>query len=64
MFGRKVPKQSDGKPSGTPPAPAESDRITSYRVDQDAAPPITGVSKTTSYVNSMQFNARGYETLN
>jgi hypothetical protein len=62
MFGRKVPKQSDGKPGGTPPT--ESDRTTSYRVDQDAAPPITGGNKTTSYVNAMQFNARGYETIN
>ena len=64
MFGRKIPKQSDGQPGGTPPATTESDRITSYRVGQDAAPPINGVSKTTSYVNAMQFNARGYETLN
>ncbi len=64
MFGRKIPNSSDPKPSAAPPAPTESDRITSYRMDQDTAPPVTGAPKTTSYVNAMQFNARGYETLN
>ncbi len=63
MFGRKIPKQSDAQPAGAP-APNDSDRITSYRVDQDAAPATTGVAKTTSYVNAMQLNSRGYETLN
>lgn len=64
MFGRKIPKQSDAQSSGTPAAPAESERTTSYRVGQDAAPPTVGVSRTTSYVSAMQFDARGYETLN
>lgn len=64
MFGRKIPKQSDAQPGGTSPAPDDSARTTSYRVDQDAAPATVGVAKTTSYVNAMQFNARGYETLN
>ncbi len=64
MFGRKIPKQSDAQPSGAPPAPTESDRITSYRVDQDTAPSTTGAQKTTSYVNAMQLNSRGYETIN
>ncbi len=63
MFGRKIPTQSDGQPGGTP-APNDSERTTSYRTDQDAAPPTVGVARTTSYVNAMQYNARGYETLN
>lgn len=57
MFGRKRPD-----------APAEkvkdSERTTSYRMNQDTAPPSTDASRTTSYVNAMQFNGRGYETLN
>ncbi len=64
MFGRKIPKQSDTKSSGTPTAPTESERTTSYRLDQDAAPPTVGVARTTSYVNAMQYDGRGYETLN
>jgi hypothetical protein len=60
MFGRKRPT-IDEKPNEKI---SESDRTTSYRVDQDAAPPTTGISKTTSYVNAMQFNGRGFETLN
>ena len=64
MFGRKIPKQSDAQPGGTSPAPAESGRTTSYRVDQDSAPRTIGAAKTTSYVNAMQSNGRGYETLN
>lgn len=59
MFGRKKP---EAKPTGKP-GPTESDRITSYRVDQDTAP-TTGAPKTTSYVNAMQYDGRGYETLN
>ncbi len=63
MFGRKIPKQSDAQPSGTHPAPASA-RITSYPVDQDTAPSTTGAPKTTSYVNALQLNSRGYETIN
>jgi hypothetical protein len=63
MFGRKIPK-SAAEPSTKSATPAESDRITSYRVNQDAAPQATGAPKTTSYVNAMQFNSRGYETIN
>ncbi len=63
MFGRKIPKATDAK-TGAPATPTDSGRTTSYRIDQDAAPPVTGVQKTTSYVNAMQFDARGYETLN
>ena len=60
MFGRKKPEaKTTGKPAGS----TESDRITSYRVDQDAAP-ATNTSRTTSYVNAMQRNTRGYETIN
>lgn len=60
MFGRKKP-QIDAKPVDKT---TESDRTTSYRLGQDAAPTTTGETKTTSYVNAMQFNARGYETIN
>jgi hypothetical protein len=60
MFGRKKPEaKTAGKPAGS----TETERITSYRVDQDAAP-STGTPKTTSYVNALQRNGRGYETLN
>jgi hypothetical protein len=60
MFGRQKPEaKTTGKPTGS----TETERITSYRVDQDAAPP-TGTPKTTSYVNALQRNGRGYETLN
>jgi hypothetical protein len=58
MFGRKRP-QLEAKSED-----AESDRTTSYRTGQDAAPPTNGISKTTSYVNAMQRDGRGYETLN
>ncbi|MGH3428932.1 MAG: hypothetical protein ACRDQZ_15430 [Mycobacteriales bacterium] len=60
MFGRKRPTIY-AKPIAKT---TESDRITSYRNDQDAAPPTTGEPKTTSYVNAMQRNTRGYETIN
>ncbi len=60
MFGRKRPT-IDEKPIEKT---SQSDRTTSYRVDQDAAPATTGIPKTTSYVNAMQSNGRGYETLN
>jgi len=60
MFGRKKPEAKfTDKPAGS----TESSRITSYRVDQDVAP-STGTPRTTSYVNAMQNNGRGYETLN
>ena len=60
MFGRKKPEAKfTDKPAGS----TESSRVTSYRVDQDAAP-STGTPKTTSYVNALQRNGRGYETLN
>jgi hypothetical protein len=60
MFGRKKPT-IDAKPVTNI---TESDRTTSYRIDQDAAPTTTGVAKTTSYVTAMQRDGRGYETLN
>lgn len=60
MFGRKRPTFDEATVEKT----SKPDRTTSYRVDQDAAPPTTGAPKTTSYVNAMQFNGRGYETLN
>jgi hypothetical protein len=61
MFGRKKPKAVETKPVEKT---TESDRTTSYRLDQDAAPTTTGIAKTTSYVNALQRNTRGYETIN
>jgi hypothetical protein len=60
MFGRKVPEIKAKPVEKT----SESDRTTSYRIGQDAAPTTTGAPKTTSYVNAMQRDGRGYETLN
>ncbi len=58
MFGRKKPEaKTTGKPG-----PTDSDRTTSYRINQDTAP--SSAPKTTSYVNAMQSNGRGYETIN
>jgi hypothetical protein len=58
MFGRKRPDASSAEKV------KDSERTTSYRMDQDAAPASSDVLKTTSYVNAMQSNGRGYETLN
>jgi hypothetical protein len=60
MFGRKRP-QVDAKPVDKT---TDSERTTSYRIGQDAAPTSTNALKTTSYVNAMQKDGRGYETLN
>lgn len=57
MFGRKMPDATTNKVK-------DSERTTSYRMDQDTAPPSTGIERTTSYVSAMQRNQRGYETLN
>jgi hypothetical protein len=57
MFGRK-------RPDATTDKVKDSERTTSYRMDQDTAPPSTGVARTTSYVSAMQRNQRGYETIN
>lgn len=59
MFGRKRPDAAE-----TTNPTKESERTSSYRMGQDTAPETTGALKTTSYVNAMQFNGRGYETLN
>lgn len=42
----------------------QSSRTTSYRQGMENAPPVVGAPKTTSYKSPMQFNARGYETIN
>jgi hypothetical protein len=60
MFGRKKPQASDKPVENT----TESVRTTSYRVGQDAAPTTTGALRTSSYVSAMQYDRRGYETLN
>lgn len=58
MFGRKRPNAASAEKV------KDSERTSSYRMDQDAAPPSTDVSKTSSYVNAMQSNGRGFETIN
>jgi hypothetical protein len=58
MFGRKRPDAT------TADKVKDSERTTSYRMDQDTAPPSTAAARTTSYVNAMQRNTRGYETIN
>jgi hypothetical protein len=61
MFGRKKPQAKTGETSATP---TDSGRTTSYRMGQDAAPPTVGVQKTTSYVNAMQLNGHGFDSIN
>jgi hypothetical protein len=63
MFGRKIPTV-DAKPDEKATTLTDSNRTTSYRVGQDTAPSTTGIPRTTSYVNAMQRNTRGYETIN
>jgi hypothetical protein len=63
MFGRKIPTIQE-KPAEKPATTTESNRTTSYRMGQDTAPPTVGAPKTTSYVNPLQQNTRGYETIN
>jgi hypothetical protein len=60
MFGRTKP-QADTNPG---PKTKDSDRTSSYRMDQDAAPASSDLQRTSSYVNAMQLNRRGYETIN
>lgn len=60
MFGRTRPTV-EAKPVEKT---TESGRTTSYRVDQDAVPTTTDAPRTTSYVNALQRNTRGYETIN
>jgi hypothetical protein len=60
MFGRKRP-QIEAKPGEKS---TDSERTTSYRTGQDAAPTSANAPKTTSYVSAMQRDGRGYETLN
>jgi hypothetical protein len=61
MFGRKIP---EAKTEETLAKPPDSGRISSYRSGQDTAPPTVGVKKTTSYVNAMQQNQRGFDSIN
>lgn len=67
-FGRKKDRDADLAAAGfvTPGASAnkESTRTTSYPLGQIGAAPIKGAAKTTSYKSSVQYNARGYETIN
>ena len=58
MFGRKRPDNAAVDKTH------DSERITSYRVDQDSAPVSSNVTRTSSYVSAMQKNGRGYETIN
>jgi hypothetical protein len=61
MFGRKIP---EAKTEETSAKPAASERTSSYRSGQDTAPSTVGVNKTTSYVNAMQLNERGFDSIN
>ena len=61
MFGRKIP---EAKTDETHAAPTNSGRTTSYRTGQDTAPPTVGVQKTTSYVNAMQLDDHGFDSIN
>jgi hypothetical protein len=61
MFGRQVP---EAKTEETLAAPTDSGRTSSYRTGQDTAPPTVGVQKTTSYVNAMQLNEHGFDSIN
>lgn len=61
MFGRKQPQ---AKAAEAPAAPTDSGRTTSYRHGQDTAPPTVGVQKTTSYVNAMQLDEHGFDSIN
>ncbi|MGH3695376.1 MAG: hypothetical protein ACRDRX_15545 [Pseudonocardiaceae bacterium] len=61
MFGRKIPQAKTEEPLVTP---TDSSRLTSYRVGQDTAPETVGVKKTTSYVNAMQLDERGFDSIN
>ena len=58
MFGRKKPEAKVADST------TESERTTSYRIGQDAAPATTGITRTSSYENAMQHDGRGYETIN
>ena len=61
MFGRTIP---EAKTDETSAKPTDSGRISSYRSGQDSAPPTVGVNKTTSYVNAMQLNEHGFDSIN
>jgi len=61
MFGRKIPQ---AKTEETLVTPTASDRLTSYRVGQDRAPETVGVMRTTSYVNAMQLDEHGFDSIN
>lgn len=61
MFGRKIPQAKTDEASTKP---TDSGRLTSYRQDQDTAPPTVGANKTTSYVNAMQLNEHGFDSIN
>jgi hypothetical protein len=61
MFGRKIPEVKADEETAKS---TDSGRITSYRQDQDTAPSTVGVAKTTSYVNAMQLNEHGFDSIN
>lgn len=67
-FGRKKDREADLAAAGftTPTSGGnkESTRTTSYPLDQNGKAPVKGAPKTTSYKSAMQYNARGYETIN
>jgi hypothetical protein len=56
-FGRKV--QDVNRTGGNNP-----NRTTSYPQGQEGKAPVVGTKRTTSYKSALQFDARGYETIN
>jgi hypothetical protein len=62
MAGRTPPPASASSWNGSPTK--ESSRTTSYPQGQEGKTPVTGALRTTSYKNSIQFDDRGYVTIN
>jgi hypothetical protein len=61
MFGRKIPQ---AKTDETQATPNDSGRTSSYRLPGEATPPTVGVKKTTSYVNALQLDEHGFDSIN
>lgn len=61
-FGRKRPQQSAPQSGGS--GAIESTRTTSYPQGQDGKAPVVGEVRTTSYKSSIQYNDRGYVSVN
>jgi hypothetical protein len=49
---------------GSAPSSKGTERTTSYPQGEEGKAPVVGASRTTSYKSSIQYNTRGYETIN